>query len=415
MRHAFGGKARFTQSLGTEDYREAKRRAGYWDAKWRGEIDQARHGSSDPLERDARYFREALRHAPEEERELILDQVDARYQSIVERGIRREGLEADWKDDRIYDLPEFEQAERFASIAVGTALPFTEHLDDYGASLHGKEQKTIDQRKARIQKFAEDFPKVQDVTRKKVQKWVNDQAAEGRSPKTIQGYVSDVRSYWNYLISIEAVPEESAPFDKLSLPRASSKGRADDRRAPYTPKDAVRVYRAALAEGDALLADLILLGMHTGARIEELCSLKVEHAKDFIDIRDAKTGAGVRQVPIHPAVKDMLERRRKESSDGYVFSGLKANKYGDRSNTMSARFSRLKTDLGFGPSHVFHSFRNTLATMMENAGVLEGIAADTVGHKKQTMTYGLYSGGASLEVKQKALELVQYPWSAEGG
>ena len=33
----------------------------------------------------------------------------------------------------------------------------------------------------------------------------------------------------------------------------------------------------------------------------------------------------------------------------------------------------------------------------------ENIAADIVGHKKQTMTYGLYSGGSGLKIMEKYL------------
>jgi hypothetical protein len=45
------------------------------------------------------------------------------------------------------------------------------------------------------------------------------------------------------------------------------------------------------------------------------------------------------------------------------------------------------------------------------AGVPENIAADIVGHKKQTMTYGVYSGGASLAVMREALEWVSYDFN----
>lgn len=37
------------------------------------------------------------------------------------------------------------------------------------------------------------------------------------------------------------------------------------------------------------------------------------------------------------------------------------------------------------------------------------MAADIVGHDKPRITYGLYSGGASLEVKGAALEKLRYP------
>jgi hypothetical protein len=35
-------------------------------------------------------------------------------------------------------------------------------------------------------------------------------------------------------------------------------------------------------------------------------------------------------------------------------------------------------------------------------------SADIIGHDKDTMTYGLYSGGASLEVKRNAIEKLRY-------
>ena len=56
----------------------------------------------------------------------------------------------------------------------------------------------------------------------------------------------------------------------------------------------------------------------------------------------------------------------------------------------------------------FHSTRKTVSTQLERAGVSEGISADILGHEKQTMTYGLYSGGSSLEQKAAAVGLIDY-------
>jgi len=47
--------------------------------------------------------------------------------------------------------------------------------------------------------------------------------------------------------------------------------------------------------------------------------------------------------------------------------------------------------------HVFHSIRKTAATVFEQAVVPEGVTADIIGHEKQAMTYGLYSGGTSVK------------------
>ena len=172
-----------------------------------------------------------------------------------------------------------------------------------------------------------------------------------------------------------------------------------------------RVGLAKDAPFDTQLADLIKIGAYTGARIEELCSLKVEKVSaSVLKIEDAKTEAGWREVPIHAAIADLVKRLKKESKDGYLLSGLTFNKYGDRSNAIGKRFGRLKEELGFDEFHTFHSLRSTVATQLENAHIPEGVAADIIGHEKTTMTYGLYSGGASLATKREALAKVSYPF-----
>ena len=60
-------------------------------------------------------------------------------------------------------------------------------------------------------------------------------------------------------------------------------------------------------------------------------------------------------------------------------------------------------------SEVFHSIRKTLITLLENAGVPEGVAADIARREKQSMTYGLYSIGSVLEIKREALAKAVYP------
>lgn len=52
-----------------------------------------------------------------------------------------------------------------------------------------------------------------------------------------------------------------------------------------------------------------------------------------------------------------------------------------------------------------HSIRKTVVTLLENVGV----SASFVGHNEPGITYGLYSGGASLEVKRQALAKLRHP------
>jgi integrase len=168
--------------------------------------------------------------------------------------------------------------------------------------------------------------------------------------------------------------------------------------------------KAAEARGGVQLAGPIHLAMYSGARIEELCALKVDAvAADHFSVVDAKSGAGVRQVPLHSALKTTMRRLLRASKDGYVLSGLTPNKYGDRSGAMGTGFGRLKRALGYGKQHVFHSIRKTVATLLEDAGVPEGVAEGIIVRDKPTMTYGLYSGGASMKTEREAIEKISYP------
>ena len=103
---------------------------------------------------------------------------------------------------------------------------------------------------------------------------------------------------------------------------------------------------------------------------------------------------------------------RRKVIAGYVMTGLAEDKNGSRTAALSTRFSRLKTSMGFGRQHNFHSIRRTVVTLLEQAGVREGITADIVGHKKATVTYGIYSGGNTLETKRAALAKLTYPTDA---
>jgi integrase len=123
--------------------------------------------------------------------------------------------------------------------------------------------------------------------------------------------------------------------------------------------------------------------------------------------------AGERKVPIHsklrPVVQRLVKAAKSRKNDPFLMAGQRANKFGDRSGALGHRFSRPKTAAGYGEKHVFHSIRKTVATLLENAKVPEGVAADIIGHDKPTMTYGLYSGGASMKTKREAIEKLAYP------
>lgn len=410
LREALGGAARFTQTLQTEDRKAAERRAAPLKAKWLAVIEEARKGGRDHIEQDAEFWRRTLLETPDEYREMTLDAIADERQTRIDRALDRAGF-MDHREEGAMDLPEVGEAYRFEAIATGKIVRLDAHVDEWIGTLTN-EAKTKDMKKATVLRFAEEFPYVSDVKGKDVQRWVNRLASqEGKKAKTLQRILSELRGYWSYLISLEVVSRDHLPFEKLTMPQEGKRGAGSESWLPFSADDVVSLLRAAEAKGDMVLADLIRLGMWTGGRIESLCALRVEEVReDAFDILHDKSQAGRRTIPIHSKLKPIMARLVENAGDdGYVLPGLTMNKYGDRSDAIGKRFGRLKTDKKFGPLYVFHSIRKTVATLLENAGVPENVAADIVGHDKPTMTYGLYSGGASLEVKREALERIDYP------
>jgi integrase len=411
LRATIGVGVRFHVNLDTNDRKTAENRAASFEREWRRKIDAARQTARGHSGSEADWWNARLRAAGEGERDHVLERIKEEASEIADTNV------GDYNPDEWASFEEWAlakgkdpEANRFYSVATGIMARFADHIDDWVKTLRN-ERKSIDMKRSNVAKFAVSFPYVQDVTRREVQKWIGIQVTEGQKrPATIQRMLSELRGYWKYLISIEVAPDEPDPFDKLTMPKASSKESIQDKRQDFTEREVIRLLKTAEKGGDKTLADLIRLGMWTGARLEEICALKVTDVTTArMSITDAKTSAGIREVPIHSKLVATVRRLKKESADGYLLSGLPSNKYGDRGAAIGKRFGRLKSSLGFGRQHVFHSIRRTVCTLLENAGVSINVSADIVGHEKPSITFGLYSGGNKLRILKKAIEKIDYP------
>jgi integrase len=394
LRNRFGGKARFKKSLGTDSRTIAERRVPLVIAAWKRDIAAAR---GEPNDDDAAWHRRALRNAKTpKERNLALELLQDAADDIALTYIDGE--------QKLSDVPE---AQAFYRRAMSSEL-----LTDLEAWLASAQTtpRTKAMYRADVVGFSKSFPLVENVSRPEVKRWAMAKLSDGLSPRTLSRNLSSVRGYWRHLTTLGLARAEIEPFSNLDIARGHNKQSERIARQAFTPKDVVRLLKAARAKGDAQLENLINLARWTGCRIEELCSLKIDHVrKGYFTVHDAKSKAGNRQVPVHSKLSPALLRMTGQSTDGYVISGLSATRYGHRSGAIGHRFSGLKTELGFDSQHVFHSIRKTVATQFEQNLVPEGVAADILGHDKPSMTYGLYSGGASMDVKRVAIEKLNYP------
>jgi len=391
VRPHFSNKPRFMKSLGTDSLSDAERLVHPVVAEWKAQIEAARTGSIKPLQDLAR--------AKEWGREFRTLEGDERENAL-------------WLvEDAAADIAYRDEAEAktFYKIATGNTLPTGDNIESW-LQASDNAPKTIDMKRTDVERFAQRFPLTHLVTRQEVQKWAHDlQHKSELSPVTVRRIISACKGYWTHLERSGVIPTSDDMFAGAVAKQKKSKSAIKDKRKPFTSEEVVTLLNAA-GKRDQALSRLIWLSMWSGCRIEELCYLKVSDVKaDRFNVTDAKTEAGERTIPIHSRLTELISHLSETTVDGFILSNLSNNKYGQRSNAIGKRFGRLKSKMGFGSGYVFHSFRMTVATELENAFVPETVAADILGHKKASMSYGVYSGGTHFQTKAKELEKLDYP------
>ena len=223
---------------------------------------------------------------------------------------------------------------------------------------------------------------------------------EARSVDTVKKRLGWVNSFWDYCegqyTDVECMTRNVMPKAKKTRSLAF-----ECSYQPYTIEEYWKLIEGAdqvnRGRGDPVLKDLMIVAAHTGCCLTELCDLRLDRAGlDRLEIAKAKTDAGIREIPILKEIQQIIERLKQTritAGDEYLFSELNyKNQYDDRSNAVGKRFGRLKSKLGFDDNYGFHSFRSTLAHLLEAAGVAENFAARIIGHKVTTLTHGLCPG-----------------------
>jgi len=402
VRSKFSNKSELWGSTGTGDKRKAAIIGAEMVAAWKREIYTARTGLN---------VREWTKEWAKELRQASAKPVDDDLPSDreVAEGIMIDQLEG-MVQDRQITVPE---AKAAFEVAIGRRVVLADHKDDYLKQYRNHNIKTQVAYKAAVERFLKRFDNDQEVTPKNLKLWVDAMANdENLAAKTITRMIGQAETFWNYLVEYEIVPRDPNPFThaKLAVPKSATK---KNEVKPFTAGEVVEFLRSPVAQADAQLSLLITLGMFTGARIEELAMLKkaaLDLNEEVIHFKGTKTKAAVREVPMHPVLVPILSALVADRSDEYVIHGLNIDARGERGKALGKRFGRLKTDMGFkGRDKVFHSIRKTVGTLLEQAGVVEGVASDILGHEKKTITYGLYSGGSSMQQKRDAVHKIAYP------
>jgi integrase len=223
--------------------------------------------------------------------------------------------------------------------------------------------------------------------------------------RTINKSLERISSLFKFAISKPKYDLHYNPFSGRSLDESNTQ-----QREPFTIDELTRIFGAAehaqRRYRTAYSYWLPIMGLLTGARLNELCQL---HLSDFevvggihcINIRDAEDGQRVknksarRLVPIHDKLIEVglvryVERLRAQSHNRF-FPTLELTE--DGYGKMPSRwFGRFKERCGIMEKHtkVFHSFRHTFISTLLNSDVPETAIAPIVGHEGMLVTSQIY-------------------------
>lgn len=422
------GKTKLKESLNTANPRDAEVLKWPVITRLKREVEESRRQSAakDPLLKEAFRWREAV---ASEEGELESGEED---RAIVPELITDRAEEVERTDGRA-------RAKLFASVALGDATPVATLVDDW---LREKEYagRTEAARRHSVRLFLDwchatgTSPTVEGVTRKVAGRFVTEEFVARSIPAaTANKTITGLSSLWEWL-KLRGHTEAENPWTKQSVrdkDRERRKGQREpgetDKR-PFTDEEAARLLTGLK---DPLLLDFSFVAALTGMRRDEIATLRARHVTGgVIKVPGTKTAAAVRDVPVHPLLAPLLERRTAgKAAAEFVFHELpeQRNPARGRGAPVTQAFTRHRRALGVDDtppgarqSRVdFHSWRRwfirqAVSALEEGAtGFTAWTIADVVGHSNEDgplpMTLGRYPGKAPLKALQACVEAVRLP------
>ena len=403
LREQLGISRRFVKSLQTDSESIARIRVLPVIAKWKQEIALAKASSSSGSE-----LLDTVIKVRQDAQRMKREGVEEWEIEMVHEDI---GYSRSWDGESGQFVADDTLLANAVSIVHGNSILLAEHIEEH---LENKDStpKSKDMARTALIAFAKEFPLAEVVTERGVRDWIIRTMERERklSYSTIKREVSPIKMYWKWLKRYKGL-DAPTPFEDVLPPAPSknSKSKSSIDVIGFSVSDYHKILEA-VPERDRNLRNLIVIGAHTGCRIEELCSLRTEDVlSDRVQLVDAKTKAGLRTIPIHNAIIQLVAELVDTSTDGYLISGEKPdNKYAKRSSGIGKRFGRLKTKLGYGRNQVFHSWRHSMTTQLENAERPLNQIQRVIGHTVSGMTFARYSDGLAFETSKEIINLVDW-------
>lgn len=352
-------------------------------------------------------------------------QLRERVAEIQQRGSRwitDVDEDGDTYDVEVFTPESIKAADTFSAVARGEATPVALHHEAYMKTLKIKARSLSDD--TRALKILLDWcaareipPYLERIDVKVAVRFMDElQDFTGLSWATAAKYLGRLNRYWLYLI--KRTPVDRNPFEGLTLEKPAVV-HGEQERSFHD----VEVQKLLMGAPDPGMMDVMLVAALTGARLDAVIDLRVgECADGWFTFKAQKKEVSARDVPIHPALRDLVAARvkgRTPTDDLFPEWPVPSAKGSmrERSAYFSKRFTKYRRELGIDDvvegkrrSLVnFHSFRRWFITKGERANIDGDLLAAIVGHKRSGLTLGRYSEGPEMAAAKKAIERIRLP------
>ena len=205
--------------------------------------------------------------------------------------------------------------------------------------------------------------------------------------------------------------------------------RAHEERAIFSADDLSKLFTGDIFRGGKILHPhyywLPLLGLYSGARLEEICQLHLADIREIdglwcLDIKGGegkqiKTASSERCIPIHSELVRLglvrYVEHLKTKNETMLFPELKRIR-GKLGHDVSKWFIRYRRSRKVGMMNdgkkCFHSFRHGVSDCLKQKGVAEEKVTGLLGHVEGSTTFGRYGKAYQPEPLKDVVEMLQF-------
>jgi len=201
-----------------------------------------------------------------------------------------------------------------------------------------------------------------------------------------------------------------------------------EQRDPFETDDLIALFSTPIFQGGMIRHPhyywLPLLGLYTGARIDELCQLYLDDIYQIDDLwiidfnvkldKKLKNAQSARVIPIHKRLLDLgllaYIAKLKKQGQARLFPELKKSRDG-YSQAASKWFNdRYRKKCGVTSSKkVFHSFRHTVLDYLKQHDANPKKSAAIAGQKDESITTGRYGKPYHPSALASTMQLLDFP------